>query len=259
MPIVELPGKPTLTCVICSLPRSGSTLLSFGLGETGYAGRPREYLGPRTEGAYAEKWSLPKRYTLRSFLTRMAAESMTSNGVSALKIHLYDLMQVLQRAREEFDQTLSERDLLEACFPNPRCIFIRRADKVRQAISFLRALDSMQWRRLHTEPVSERMAVLNVDVQKIGPIVQTFSEQEAEWRSFFQRNDLTVHEVRYEDLAEAYAGTVLGALEFLGVGPATDVRLGPPRLARQSDRLTDEAVAAYLRHAGGTAGETIAG
>jgi trehalose 2-sulfotransferase len=254
MPIVEFEKKPWLSCVICSLPRSGSTLLSSALEETGYAGRPDEYFG-RKESGYADKWSLPKEYTLRSFLRKMTAGSMTPNGVSAVKIHLHDFMHVIQRAREESGETLSERDLLEACFPGPRYIFIHRKDKIRQAISFLRALDSLQWQRLHTEPVSKRMAVLNIDIKRVAPMAQMFREQETEWRRFFLRNNLTAHDVIYEDLADDYYGTVLSALEYLGVTPVTDVRLGPPRLARQSDHLTEEAVAAYLSQAGEMASE----
>jgi LPS sulfotransferase NodH len=207
---------PDLSCVICSLPRSGSTLLSYALEDTGLAGRPREYFGPRTETRYAEKWGLPRRYSLRSFLRQMTADSMTPNGVSAVKIHLYDFLQVIQRAREEFGEMLGERELLEICFPNPRCILIQRADRVRQAISFLRAMNTMQWQRLRDERVNERMAS-EIDFGKVDPLVQVFSEQESKWHEFFARNNLTAHEVVYEDLADV-TGQVHHLAGAVGVG-----------------------------------------
>jgi len=149
---------PDLSCVICSMPRSGSNLLSYALEDTGLAGRPREYFGARNEIGYAAEWGLPRRYSLRSYLKKLAAESMTPNGVWGAHIHLFDFIDVIGRAGEEFGETLSERELLKTCFPNPRCIFIRRADRVRQAISWLRAADSGEWLRLRGEPVSDRMA-----------------------------------------------------------------------------------------------------
>jgi LPS sulfotransferase NodH len=151
MTLIDWERRPDRYCVVSSLPRSGSTLLSYALEDTGLAGRPREYFGPRKESGYARKWSLPRQYSLRSFLKATAASSMTANGVCAVKIHLYDFLQVLERASTEFGSSLDERELLEICFPGARYIFVRREDRVRQSISFLRAMDSMQWQRLHGE------------------------------------------------------------------------------------------------------------
>jgi LPS sulfotransferase NodH len=176
----------------------------------------------------------------------MASNSMTSNGVCAIKIHWYDFVKVMHRAREEFGGSLSEHDLLETCFPGLRCIFIRREDRVRQVISFLRAMQSMQWRRMADEPVSERMARFKIDLDQVDPLVRVFAEQEAQWREFFSRNGLPACEVVYEDLVRDYETTTLDALDHLGVTRPAGLRLGPPRVVRQSDELTERAVAMYL-------------
>jgi LPS sulfotransferase NodH len=245
-PPVSWERPPDLSCVICSLPRSGSNLLAYALEDTGLAGRAREYFGARNETGYAEEWGLPRRYSLRSFLQKLAADSITPNGVLAVKIHLFDLLDVFERAREELGETLSERELLEACFPNPRCIFIRRADRVRQAISWLRAADSGQWLRLRGEPASDRMARLDINLDEVDEWIQVFSEQETKWREFFARNNLTAHEVVYEDLVRNYQATVLGALDYLGLLPRAGLQLPSPRPEIQSDDLTERAVVTYM-------------
>ena len=264
---VDWERPPDLSCVICSIPRSGSNLLSYALEDTGLAGRPREYFGTRNETGYAEEWGLPRRYSLRSYLKKLAANSATPNGVWGAHIHLFDFLDVIERAREEFGKTLSERELLEACFPNPRCIYIRRADRVRQAISWMRAGNSGQWLRLRGEPVSDRMARLDINLDDVDKWIQVFSEQESKWQEFFARNNLTAHEILYEDLVSDYQATVLGALAYLGLTPRADLQLPPPRLEKQSDDLTERAAAMYMNrmqeaianHAGNRAKAAVTG
>jgi LPS sulfotransferase NodH len=184
----------------------------------------------------------------------MATNSLTANGVCAVKIHLYDFLQVLERARTEFGSSLDERELLEICFPSARYIFVRREDRVRQSISFLRAMDSMQWQRLRGEQASERMERLEIDLDQIDQLVKVFTDQEDQWRGFFARNDLTAYEVVYEDLVRDYERITLGALEHLGITSPAKLQLGPPRTIRQSDHLTERAVAMYTERFGRTAG-----
>lgn len=243
---VDWERPPDLSCVICSIPRSGSNLLSYALEDTGLAGRPREYFGARNETGYAEEWGLPRRYSLRSYLKKLAANSTTPNGVWGAHIHLFDFLDVIERAREEFGKTLSERELLEACFPNPRYIYIRRADRVRQAISWMRAGNSGQWLRLRDEPVSDRMARVDINLDDVDRWIQVFSEQESKWQEFFARNNLTAHEVVYEDLVSDYQATVVGTLDYLGLMPRAGMQLPPPRLEKQSDDLTERAAAMYM-------------
>jgi LPS sulfotransferase NodH/putative sterol carrier protein len=237
---------PVLSCVICSMPRSGSNLLSYALEDTGLVGRPREYFGARNEIGYAAEWGLPRRYSLGSYLKKLAAESITPNGAWGAHIHLFDFMDVIGRAREEYGETLGERELLEICFPNPRCIFIRRADRVRQSISWLRAADSEQWLRLRGEPVSDRMTRLDINFDEVDEWVKVFGEQESKWRDFFARNNLSAYELTYEDLVTDYQATVLGVLDYLGLMPHAGLQLPAPRLEKQSDDLTERAVATYM-------------
>jgi LPS sulfotransferase NodH len=247
--------------IICSSPRSGSTMLSFALEDTRVAGCPREYFGPRLESGYARSWSLPKKYSLRAFIDAIVTHSMTANGVWALKIHLYDLVPVLERAKEEFGPSLEERALLQACFPDARYIFVHRQDRVRQAISFLRAMDSMEWVRHRGEPVADRMQRLEIDLDRIDPMVSLFAEQEDQWRAFFSRNDLTAYEVVYEDLVRDYDAVLLGALDHLGVRPWEGLLpIRPPRTERQSDHLTEVAMANYREREARSRGDlSIAG
>jgi len=249
--MLEMEREPDFSCIICSLPRSGSTLLAYALEDTGLAGRPREYFAPDKEAGYAREWGLQERYSLGSFLKAMAAHSMTANRVSAVKIHFFDFMHVMRWARSEFGQAPGERELLEACFPHARCIFLRRADRVRQAISLLRAEGSAQWEwRRDGSALEERLSP-QIDLGKIGPFADSFRNLEAQWREFFGRNEIVAHEIVYEDLISDYQGTVNRALGFLGLMPPGGVQLGPARTVRQADDFTERVAAAYAERVSG--------
>jgi trehalose 2-sulfotransferase len=241
---------PLRTCVICALPRSGSTLLSYGLEDTGVAGRPREYLGRRLMSQYAQEWELPAGYSLSDFLQTMNTMSMTPNGVAAVKIHLYDFTRMLDRraaesASAEQARRPGERELMETCFPRPRCIFLHRSDHVRQAVSFMRALDTMEWQRLRDDPSGPKPLLKDLDIDRIDPYIRQFRQQEHDWLSFFNRNDIEFTEVLYEDLVENYQTTIFRILDFLPVTRPAGLRLGAPRLVRQADETTERAVARY--------------
>jgi LPS sulfotransferase NodH len=239
--------RPQLTCVICTFPRTGSSLLSYSLKDSGLAGRPEEYFGPTDEARFARDWALPAHYSLRSYLKSIANETMTENGVLAVKLFMPHLSHLLRRAQAEFGPGLSDNELMETCFPNPRYIFLRRNDLVRQAVSFMRAINTFQFESGHPQVGGGTVpeALLNPDLAKITAYVDTFRRQEREWREFFEQNQISAHEIVYEDLAADYEPTVLATLGALGVVPPAGLVLPPPRLVRQSDEVTDQIAARY--------------
>jgi LPS sulfotransferase NodH len=202
----------------------------------------------------------------------MAREAMTENGVTSVKLFLPYLSHLMHRARAEFGADFDENGLIEECFPNPRYIFLRRRDRIRQAISFMRAMNTTEFERKTAYPVAStecyagstdgnlggflhdaddriRHAAPGADpepaMEKISSYVEAFTSQELQWRSFFKRNQVTAHEIVYEDLAADYQTTVLGALKFLGISPPPGLRLPPPRTVRQSDDATEKMAARY--------------
>jgi len=238
--------RPRLSCIICTIPRTGSSLLSYGLQDTGLAGRPFEYFGPNVEARFAGEWRLTTPYSLRSYLRSMARETMTENGALGVKLFMPHLTHLLRRARAEFGPETGETELMEICFPNPKFIFLRREDLVRQAVSFIKAINTFQFES--TQRNLSRAApevFLKPDMRKITSYVESFRRQERDWRDFFERNGISAHEVVYEDLGADYKAVVLGALDSLGIRPPAGFELPQPRLARQSDEVTERIVASY--------------
>jgi LPS sulfotransferase NodH len=175
---------------------------------------------------------------------------MTENGVIAVKLFTPHLSHLMHRARAEFGAELSENELIEECFPNPRYVFLRRKDRICQAISFMRAMNTMEFERRTAYPVTSATpgADLDLSMEKISSYVETFTKQELQWRRLFKRNHIVAHEIVYEDLAADYQSTIFGALESLGITPSPGLRLPSPRTVRQSDDATEKMAARYAEY-----------
>jgi LPS sulfotransferase NodH len=132
----------TLSYVVCATPRSGSSLLCEALSFTGVAGYPNDYF-----------WNLPFWLAqwgvtdFAGFAKGLLQEAVTANGVFGSKL-MWDQVEVVC---EQFASLLSLRDaapreVLGAAFPNLHYIWLTRRDKLRQGISYYRAMETKVWR-----------------------------------------------------------------------------------------------------------------
>ena len=125
---------PHVSYIVCSMPRSGSSLLCDVLAGTELAGAPTEYLDLNQMEAFQREWEVSG---LEEYLAALRDRKTSPNGVFGLKAHFHQLRDVL-----------GERDL-DAEFPGLRFVYIRRRDHVRQAVSWARANQTGQWASDH--------------------------------------------------------------------------------------------------------------
>jgi trehalose 2-sulfotransferase len=87
---------PITRYVICTNPRSGSWLLSEGLASTSLAGNPREWFNTLEEQQHRARWRMDYStdLTYARYLEYVRAESTTSNGISGIKLHWYQLAEL---------------------------------------------------------------------------------------------------------------------------------------------------------------------
>ena len=118
---------------LCFTVRSGSTLLSQLLWDTGIAGRPQEHfyhnIGP-------ENPSGDIVFVYRGFLKQAPKRGSTANGVFGSKIgggYWHDFVRRL-RAIDGM-RALPLNMVLDKFFPNLHYIHLTRRNKVRQAVS----------------------------------------------------------------------------------------------------------------------------
>lgn len=265
-----------LSYIVCSTQRSGSTYLCQLLGSTGVAGRPEEYFEARAETglpphpAYflaglrrtgagirddLRQTDAPPYSDLRTVrdwaahLDRTFRAGTTDNGVFGAKLMWNQLPDIEQHAAALREYAgLGRVELLERLFDRPHYVWLRRRDKVRQAISLWRALQTRTWRLEHPDSHGSE-PVLVYSFEGIDHLRRRLTADDDAWGRFFEDHRIPCLELTYEeDVAPDPGAAVARTLEFLEIGLPSRWRPAA-RTVRQSDGLNDEWDAAYHRDA----------
>lgn len=228
--------------IICTTPRSGSTLLCEALRNTGIAGNPDEYL---------RRWLDLIRYNSEvprhNFLEERIEEHSGANGVFGFKTMWPEFDETLNLMRKipEY-RNLSGYETLNRLFPGIRFIWLQRRDKIRQAVSHAKLI---QTGIAHKVKGNDR-PVIDKDIPFSYPLInlqhRVIIKQERGWNNFFRTSGVKPFKVRYEDFAELYEETAAAILEYLDIPFPEKIIFGPRRLMKTSDRLNQEWTRKYL-------------
>lgn len=234
--------------LICATPRSGSTLLCEALMNTELAGRPWEYFFEWNEPIWYAEWKVA---TYEDYVARAVRQAMTPNGVCGVKLMIGYLGQFLTKLRETprfAGRSLRAAEVLGEVFPNLRYIWITRRHKVRQAVSWEKAIQTGAWAHgMPARPSEYSFASLDRRVAEIAL-------QESGWQAFFADHAITPLTVVYEDLEARYEPTARWILDELGIAHATPLALGERVLQRQADEGSEAWVRRYLAEKQASAG-----
>lgn len=231
---------PMLSYIICTAPRTGSTLLAEGLKVIG-AGRPAEFfdihahneqywvreLGIRDDAEYADK---------------IVEAGTTPNGVFGLKVHWHQLRALQQKLAAAHNGVAagnphaSLEALIRGRFGEPRYIWLRRRNKIAQGISYYRAAKTGLWRSYQGNAGQPNALdqTLTFDFAAIDQHVRVVEEFDRCWELYFRQYRLKALIVVYERFVEGYEPTLRAVIDYLGL-PQRDVPVAAPRLVRQAD------------------------
>jgi len=219
--------------VIASVPRSGSSLLTHLLWETGVAGAPNEYLNPLQRRAFDERFGpMP----VEVYLERLQRFRTTGNGVFGLKIHRHHARRFVEAPGHDL------ADLL----PDARWIATARRDRVAQAVSMEIAHQTRRWAHRPQPPRREA----TYDHHSISKRLDAINRQMAGWATWFDERGIVPLTVWYEDLVadpDAVLAEVLARIDPPGLsGSATERRdVRRPRPERQADHVNAEWIARF--------------
>jgi len=268
---------PMLSYLVCATPRSGSTLLCHALDQTAVAGHPEEYFEalsrsglPRRPHEYfdpARHSNIIERLAFREMPDGMAKpnplwrpdtydqylawalrEGTTPNGVFGAKLmwgYLGDFAELLRGIEGMAGRPLPE--LLSRAFPGLRYIRITRENKVRQAVSLWKAVQTQAWKRENGE--QQRASVVPVfSFRAINYLVRQLTAHDASWDAYFLGLGCEPLKLTYEELAQGTHAAVARVLEHLGI-PMPQTRMPEaPRLSVQADEVSEEWVRRFDAH-----------
>jgi trehalose 2-sulfotransferase len=243
------PAHPSisLSYAICTTPRTGSNFLCEVLQATDVAGCPDEYFWSPPDGH--ERWTVDE---YRQYVEQIKRQGTTWNGVFGVKLMWSELCEVLPRLAAMVSRDdASPPEILAAAFPNLHYVWLTRRDKVRQGVSFYRAIATERWRS--TDTGSRADAEVSFDIQVIHALIQTSVADEESWRQFFQQHGIQPLAVEYEELEREPETVVRQILAFLGVDPPAQPFPRSWQHQRQADDLTEVWVSQYHALKGGPA------
>lgn len=249
-----------LAYVVCTSPRTGSTLLCKGLAGTGRTGAPDEYFDrPAENMAY---WMWRFRIANRSeFASKIVEATSTPNGVFGVKLHwtAYPDMHrafidsLTPRLADAWNRSLNE--LLHERFSAVRYIWLRRLDKVAQGISHFRADRSRLWEISKGQRAAKSGGgeAVEFDFRAIDHCISLATEFDHQWKNHFRRMGLTPLEIVYEEFMDSYDLVLRKVLDYLAVGHA-DLPEAEPQLERMADQKSLDWAGLYREMKSGSAG-----
>ena len=226
--------------MLCAVARSGSNLLADGLVKVRRAGRPGQYFLPQNEKRTAVDHGIDPNASFATYIRGVVSELASANGVFGFKVMAWYLDKFLARMRETGafgDANTGELEMLRHAFPRLQFIQILRHNKVRQAISKARALQTGLWKIQHGK---RPLAEAQFDPQLIARCMNDVRREENIWASFFERTGVTAFRVEYEELCRDYEGTIRAVLDFLKVKLPRRIRISSPVTISQADATSRE-------------------
>jgi trehalose 2-sulfotransferase len=259
-----------ISYLVCATQRSGSTLLCELLRATDVAGVPDEYFErlrgtglPRQPRQYFEDPSVqdiaeglaptqPGRPELpgefEAWFRYVLQRGTSPNGVFGAKM-MWNYLEDFKARMAELPglEDLSFNERLSAVFPRLKIIFMRRRDKVAQAVSLWKAIQTQRWRTdsesdleeidVGTAPNSE------YDYAAIEYLLNELHRWDARWEDWFHATGREPIRIFYDEFTASRAATIGRVLDALGIDPPAPEGKGP--MQRQADDLSKDWVVRF--------------
>ncbi|MEO1249952.1 MAG: Stf0 family sulfotransferase [Pseudomonadota bacterium] len=228
--------------VICTSPRSGSTLLCDLLTQTDVAGRPNSHFHRPSIDAWLDTYKLERdadkseRVVLGEIFQHAIERGTGGTGLFGLRLQRHSFDFFSEKLAVLHPGHPSDVDRFQAAFGRTLFIHLKRDDKVEQAISHVKAEQTGLWHVAPDGTEIERNAAPKEPVYDSEAIRARFDEASAldrQWEDWFSTEGIEPLRVSYHDLASDPPATLRRILEKLGLNgeAATGVEPGVAKLA----------------------------
>jgi trehalose 2-sulfotransferase len=261
-PLLRVEG---ISYLVCATQRSGSTLLCELLKGSEVAGVPDEYFEPlRATGlprqpreyfpdgaldeivgtlAPIEPGRAERPGEFEGWFTYALQRGTSRNGVFGAKMmwnYFDDFRNRVKELPGLGDVTFT--DALDALFPQLRIVFVRRRNKVAQAVSLWKAIQTQQWR--NEDEASRGDMTAEYHYPALKHLVNELHLWDARWEDWFHATGREPIRVIYEEFVDTRAATVGRVLDALGIDPREpEGEMGP--MKRQADNLSRDWVTRF--------------
>ncbi len=215
--------------IVASSYRCGSTFLCTSLWKTGLLGAPTEYVNIDRGNAAIPAPNEPGRLMVRfgattpeQYFTRLLQHRTGRNGIFGMKAHGH-----------HFEAALAWcPSMLEILAP-VTFIYINRRDKVAQAISMAKAMQTNAWISFDQDTGTNT----RYDPGFIEQCKNEIEHQRLNWWRWFEANSITPFVVTYEDMVADKDAVVRSIVELLDVQNDVPEKIELPNVEKQSDEI----------------------
>lgn len=263
------PRVEGISYLVCATQRSGSTLLCEllkgtevagvpdeffeGLRRTGHPRQPREYFEAPEYADIAERLAPTDIGTpeqpgdFEGWFPYVLQRGTTLNGVFGAKM-MWNYFDDFRERIAELPglENLTLNEALDEVFPQLRIIFVRRRDKISQAVSLWKAIQTQQWRGAQENTQDEPR--VDYDFRALSYLVDELHRWDARWEDWFHATGRQPIRVIYEEFAQSRASTVGRVLDELGIDPPEPEHEKGP-MTRQADDLSKDWVQRFREEA----------
>ena len=202
--------------IIATTQRSGSTLLSDLLLQTGICGQPGEYL---TDSFVARNDDLlkfcgnnPINKKLKSYVNHISSCYHSNNDISGLKVTWDQVLKICHDLQIPFHWRNCLKNSFKYYFGSPKIIFLRRANIVSQAISKYLAFQTNKW---HSWDKENQDAQIEFSSTSIISIINEINSHNEGWLNLFESCNSQFINVFYEELCLSPLDIIKNVIEFI--------------------------------------------
>lgn len=190
--------------VICTSPRSGSTMLCKLLAKTKVAGNPGSLFHKPSIDAWLDYYHIDaaefanRREVLEAIFEAAKARGKGETEVFGCRLQRGSFAFFMDQFRFMYPGQPSDVGCIQAAFGPTQFIFPSRGDKLDQAISYIRAEQTGLWHRRADGRDLERQETRReegYDPDAIRSQMAEFTEFDVSWRSWFEEQSVVPLEV----------------------------------------------------------------
>lgn len=184
---------------VISTPRCGSTLFCTSMNSTGLFGEAHEWLNTGHISCYAEVANL-QNVDIGAYLNHVIERTTSPNGVFSINVHVD---QIIDWKRQGLDVMSLKFD---------RVIYLYRRDKLSQAYSFLKAIETGRWQT--TLSGHRELGAAGLPTAKVLRMLKSIVDWDLQFNENFDA--LIAGRFAYEDFATD-SNVYRKALEVCGI------------------------------------------
>ena len=201
---MPLPTPPAQGYVICATPRCGSTLLCHMLRATGVAGHPESWFHRPDLAEWCATYgvsidpALDPAGAMRGCAAQGITAGQAATQVFGLRLQYKSLAYLMDQLAAAYPDAADDPARLDAAFGPLRYIYLRREDKLAQAISRVRAEQSGLWHQAPdgTELNGSLTRKPPLDRARLAEVIAEL-EHERGWMEWFARHKITPFALDY--------------------------------------------------------------